>query len=271
MNIDDWYADLISNILETGKEIKTRNSICKRIFVEKVVIGSTPLISLRKTAWKNALREWEWFMSGSNNINDLHPSVQAWWKPWANSLGYIYYNYSEQFRRYGDEEFDQLAYFINGIRGHPYSRRNVMTTWHSHEMASKSCPITNCHGTVIQAFVEDNKLHLVTYQRSVDVICGLPHNLIQYWAFLKWLAYITTYDIGTLVWIGGDIHIYQEHYELADKIRLQRRYTGLGSEEYVPPRLAYTPKIEDEIFRADDFTLSGDYRPILEDKAVMVV
>src|SRR5690606_26897284 len=125
---------------------------------------------------------------GSEDIKDLHPSVRPWWEPWANIEGQVLFNYSDQFRAFAGTDgrvVDQIEYLIDGIKNHPYSRRNVITTWNAADMTNPACPITNCHSTVTQAFVNpDNSLHLVTYQRSVDVICGLPHNWIQYWSFL---------------------------------------------------------------------------------------
>ena len=135
---------------------------------------STPLVSTRRTAWLNALREWEWFMSGSNDINNLHEKVHHWWQPWADKEGYINYNYSAQFRgamgsaldtRGSPIELDQIKYLQDAIKNHPYSRRSVITTWNAADMTALDCSITNCHGTVIQAFVEpeDNSLHLTIF------------------------------------------------------------------------------------------------------------
>src|SRR5690606_12956522 len=108
-----------------------------------------PLVTIRKTAVKNALREMEWFLSGSSNINDLHPSVRPWWTPWVDKDGEIKNNYSRQFRKYGGT-LDQISTLIEGMKSHPYSTRNLVTTWNSIEMIDPDTPITNCHGTVIQ-------------------------------------------------------------------------------------------------------------------------
>ena len=256
------YADLLQRLLTFGETINTRNSTVKRLFAEKIVFTETPLVSLRKTAWRNALREWEWFMSGSNRIEDLHESVQPWWLPWADKDGRVNFNYSHQLRSYGSG-FDSIAFLINAVKEHPHSRRNVITTWNTEEMVHLDCPITNCHGTVIQTFVSGPLLHLVTYQRSADAVCGLPHNWLQYWAFLLWLAYRTGYQVGTLTWIGGDVHLYDVHTDLARKI--------LHCPETYPscPELLYGPSGED--FKADDFSLSSEYLPVLKDRAEMVI
>jgi thymidylate synthase len=272
-------TSLIRSIKLFGTKVNTRNSVCSRITAETVRFERAPLVTLRKTAWKSALREWEWFMSGSNNINDLHESVRPWWQPWASTAGTVESNYSHQFRKqtcldfdagfydgYGWGEFDQVAAFIDGIKHHPFSRRNVITTWYSPEMYSKECPITNCHGTVIQAFVGENaELEIVTYQRSCDLICGVPHNWIQYWAFLLWVAHRTGTKATRLTWVGGDVHIYEAHQELAKKMA---NGWGLHKVDAYPGDMLYTPTSDE--FKADDFTLSVPPEFFLNDKAEMI-
>lgn len=266
-SVNGAMAGLILAARKTGERISTRNSLCSRITAATERFDSVPLVTLRKTAWKTALREWEWFMSGSNDVNALHPSVLPWWQPWADETGAVRHNYSCQFRRQGPEQFDQVAAFIDGITRHPFSRRNVITTWYSPDMYSPDCPITNCHGTVIQAFVNEKwELEIVTYQRSCDLICGVPHNWVQYWAFLLWVAHRTRTSPARLTWIGGDIHLYDAHTKLADRMTVSR--SSFAAPDY-PGRMIYTPTSDD--FKADDFTLSKPPNFYLHDRAEMIV
>lgn len=278
MTLCDYeYKKLVRRIMESGLPVHTRNANVRRVFPHTVEFSSTPLVTVRRTAWKNSLREWEWFMSGSNNINDLHASVRPWWQPWADRDGVVAMNYGVQFREftggYSSEMpkvVDQIDYLLESIRDHPGSRRAVITTWNTADMIHPDCKITNCHGTVIQAFVgqsgfvqDPNALHLVTYQRSVDVIVGLPHNWFQYWCFLLWLAHRTRRSAGTLTWIGGDCHVYEEHFGLAGEIYRTKLSTDRTPEVY------YSPNSEE--FKADDFKLDGDYKPLIDKPVKMIV
>jgi len=261
---DDKYKKIILDCL-TGDEIQSRNALCYRADQEtEIKFSRTPLIGIRKTSWKVALREWEWFMSGSNNLKDLHPSVIQWWKPRADSEGAVFRNYSCQFRDFAGHgaTADSIDIFIKGIKHNPFSRRNVITTWNTTDMNSEKCLITNCHGTVIQAFVNnDRELKIKTYQRSADVICGVPHNWIQYWAFLLWIANLTGLRAASLVWIGGDVHIYEQHRDLA------LRLTKIGAKSR--PELVYKPTSDK--FLADDFTLDGVYEYDVNETAKMII
>lgn len=292
-NVNAVYGNLIADVLRHGSHTEARNGGTKRLFARQETFDRNPLVSARTTFWRGALREFEWFLSGSSNIKDLHESCHPWWKPWANKDGEVPFNYSHQFRRFhgtpgvtwretkkiphnggtlevpvGHEvtpKFaDQIVYLQEGIKSNPTSRRLVATTWNAADMLDPACPITNCHGTVIQLFCEpDGKLHLVMYQRSVDSIAGLPHNWVQYWAFLMFLARHGSRQVGTFTWIGGDVHIYDAHSELAWKI------AGLGASVPPPPDLIYKPSTEQ--FKADDFSLAGEYRPLITEKAALIV
>lgn len=266
MNVDWIYTQLLSNCLG-GERVVTRNAPCRRLVCPpRMEFTSTPLIGVRRTAWKTALREMEFFMAGCINLKYAHESVRPWWEPFAGEGGDLPYSYGEQFRLYGGESanFDQIAHLIDGLKDHPFSRRQVVTTWHAEQMASGRCNPTNCHGTVIQAFVAgDGGLTLYHYQRSADVVVGLPHNLIQYWALLLWLARRGGRRPARLIYQLGDAHLYEEHAGLTHRI--------LDAADFLQetPQLICTPSSED--FLADDFTIDREYHPTLSETARMVV
>jgi len=271
-NVNLKYSNLLSEILTEGSIVDSRNSITKRIMNQTVTFDKNPLITTRRTAWKSAIREMEWFLSGSNNISTLHPSVRKWWEPWADKDGWVPNNYSQQFREFkgsGHEYCDQIKYLQDTIKNDPSSRRSVITTWNTADMIHPDTPITNCHGTVIQAFVEpDNSLHLTMYQRSSDMVLGMPHNWIQYWAFMMWLAHGSGRGVGSFTWIGGDCHIYEKHYDMAQLIIDEARRDYDDGTSGVP-NLVYTPTSED--FLADDFTLDFKYDSMIKESVEMVI
>jgi thymidylate synthase len=268
--VDFMYTSILKDIVDFGTEIESRNAKTIRLRNQLITFRATPLVTIRKTAWKNALREFEWFMSGSSNIADLDAKVQPWWKPWANKTGDIFNNYSQQFRnfsgRYG--QIDQIKYMVDTLKNDPNSRRNVITTWNTADMTHSLTPITNCHGSLIQAFVEpsNNTVHLTMNQRSADMVLGVPHNFIQYWAFLMYLAHQSGRNIGTLTWIGGDCHIYPDHINTVKEMTLvheDQRHT------YDIPNMSYNPTSDE--FKADDFSLDSEYKPLITKSLKMTV
>lgn len=276
--VDFEFVNDLHRIIECGSEMEARNATTKRLLNLSHTFHQTPLVTVRKTAWKNALREFEWFMSGSCDIKDLHPKVHSWWKPWANKSGNIPNNYSVQFRNFSgfyneydktERTIDQVEYMIDTLKNDPGSRRNVITTWNTADMVSPDTPITNCHGTVIQAFVEpsDNSVHLTMYQRSCDMVLGVPHNWIQYWAFLMYIAHKSGRNVGSFHWIGGDCHVYPDHEKMVKE--MSNTMWHLKNKPYEIPDLVYNPTSED--FKADDFSLNGKYEPLIKTSLKMTV
>lgn len=266
--INKYYQSLITCLYQTGDRIHTRNhAVYSLIETPSIIVNSTPLITVKKTAWRKALREMEWFLSGSDRCPD---ELLDWWGEQILTLesgSYYRCGYAHQLRHFGQCEgvsgFDQIAELIHSITHHPYSRRHVITTWSPREMSmipllnqNKDAPAT-CHGTIVQAFVRNSQLHLKTYQRSADVLLGVPHNLIQYWALLLWLCNQCDLTPGTLSWVFGDVHLYDEpsHIAVARQIIDARVVFDARS---VEARVDLKYCGNKEAFKMSDFEMEGD-------------
>lgn len=256
MNVADChYHSLIEQVLNYGDLIETRNhQAYSLISSDTIVFVETPLVTVRKTAWKKALREMEWFLSGDPKCPD---ELLDWWDGQLDEEGCYICGYGQQLREFGYNCFDQISHLINGIKEHPYSRRNVITTWNPDDMNSitefnnnPKTP-TTCHMTLNIYFVRHGKLHVRTTQRSADILLGVPHNWIQHWAFLLWLCNQTGLQPGMLMWQFGDLHLYDEpsHIEVADAI------TNCDLIGRNPVELVYNGTGD---FKASDFEIVGD-------------
>lgn len=294
--VNTVYRSLIRDILTDGQSLFTRNANRTRLHNVMIQFDTFPLVTVRRTAWKTALREMEGFLAGYKNVNQFHESVKKWWEQQTKANGHMPYSYGHQFRNaachpnteeYG-EPFDQIEYLVNGVKEHPFSTRNLITTWNTGDMAQPDCIVTNCHGTVLQVFgrkepddqgpipdfalndgipihnPEKTVIDMTMYQRSADLILGVPHNWVQYWAFMQWLAHRTGTVAGSFTWIGGDVHVYESHLEVARKIKSVDYYNPI-----IHPRLTYAPSSAE--FKADDFTVDGKYEPAVTDEVRMVV
>jgi thymidylate synthase len=164
----------------------------------------------------------EWFLSGDTKCPD---ELLDWWDGQLSPLGRYEFGYTYQLKRYGGYH-DQITTLIDGIIEHPHSRRHIITTWNPYEMdvitqlnQNTKTP-TTCHNTISQFFVRGQNLYLTTYQRSADLLLGVPHNWIQTWALLLWVAYNTKYTPASMQWNFGDAHIYteQSHLKVANDI-----------------------------------------------------
>ena len=109
-----------------------------------------------------------------------------------------------------------------------------------------------CHKTY-QFHVADGRLSGLLYQRSCDVALGLPFNLWGGALFLRMLAQQCDLEPGELVWMGGDVHLYQNHAELVEE-QLSRKPDGA-------PALIINRRPSSMFdYRIDDFEVRG-YAP----------
>lgn len=271
---DRQYVNLIHEVSRYGDRVMTRNSpTFSHIGTEPLLFTNTPLVTVRKTAWKMALREMEWFMSGDPKCPE---ALLPWWKGQLDADGLYRGGYGEQFRystcsdEHGDPiPFDQIAFLIENLRDHPNSRRLILTTWNPGEMAhiteingNPNTP-TTCHATMVQFFVRNGALHAKHYQRSADLLLGVPHNWIQHWALMLYLAHHAGLTVGSLRWDFGDAHIYDEpsHREAVEAINDTMAHPACHAElRYEPPS---DLPMRDGIpqFRAEDFRMEGDIPP----------
>jgi thymidylate synthase len=217
---DEEYLLLLSDVLLYGDVLMTRNAeTISSLRTSPLTFTLTPLVTLRKTAWKMALREMEWFMSGDSRCPE---SLLPWWEKQLNQNGEYRSGYSEQYRFAEGESgsFDQIVFLLDSLKNHPASRRHLLTAWNPGDMEritttneNPKTP-TTCHSTMVQFFVRDGKLHAKHYQRSADLLLGVPHNWIQHWALMLYLAHHTGLQMGTLRWDFGDAHIYTDESHL---------------------------------------------------------
>lgn len=258
MITDAIYQEVLREIHDYGNELITRNArVRSAIHLNPLIFTKTPLITLRKTAWKMALREMEWFMSGDPHCpSELLP----WWKGQLDSEDDYVAGYSDQFHG----EFDQVKYVLDGLRNNPNSRRLVMTSWNPYDMAhitllngNENTP-TTCHSSFVQFFVRAGQLHVSSLQRSADMLLGFPHNIIQTWALLLYFAHHASLEVGSLRWILNDAHIYWEESHVDTTYQLLSQYVDRTIDNTF--NLCYNPVVKSEgvpVFRAADFTMEG--------------
>jgi thymidylate synthase len=117
-----------------------------------------------------------------------------------------------------------------------------------------------CHSTVVQFFVsKDKEISMHSYQRSADMLLGVPHNWIQSWAFLLWVCAQVEGVPNKMLWTFGDAHIYLEptHLQAVDQITSQM-YEPRTYLKYAP-RLAYNERNSSAgEFFANDFVIVGE-------------
>lgn len=279
------YLDQLRTILDTGTTRGDRTGVgtisAFGLQARYNLEAGFPAVTTKRLVWKSMVSELLWFITGSNNLNDLkaiYPHNKLWDANYNDytkrrsaaalpaSDGDMGRVYGVQWRRWlapDGREIDQLAEAINLIRHNPDSRRILVNAWNPGESANDQVALPPCH-SFFQFYVADGKLSLQMYQRSADMFLGVPLNIASYALLLHLIAHLTRLVPGTFVHTIGDAHIYLDAVE---QVREQ-----LSRQPLALPQLRISDRGQQTIddFLMDDFSLEG-YNPHPAIKATMAV
>lgn len=280
------YLDLLRHVYENGVDKADRTGVGTRsVFGAQMrfnLADGFPLVTTKKMFTQGMIDEVLWFISGSTNVNDLPERTQHWWRPWMSEDGSLGAIYGSQYRsatwftsipedikilknkkltwdegvhlmslnNFGCEAMivmvDQLQYLIHEIKTNPDSRRLMINLWNTPAMLATNLPC--CHGSIIQCDVENGKLSMQVYQRSADILIGLPVNLASYSLLLMMIAQVCGLEAGELVYTLGNAHIYKNHFEQVE--------TQLAREPLPLPKMILNKNIDNIFnFQYSDFEL----------------
>ncbi len=212
-----------------------------------------PLLTTKKLHVRSIIHELLWFLKGETNVQYLHENKVSIWDEWADEAGELGPIYGKQWRRWqggNGKVVDQIANAVQQIKTNPTSRRMVVIAFNPAEIPDKAPPA--CH-TLFQFYVSGDRLSVQLYQRSADLMLGVPFNIASYSLLLMMVAQVTGLKAHEFVHTFGDVHIYANHVEGA-KEQITREPRAL-------PRMQINPEVKDIFsFKFEDFKLV-DYSP----------
>ncbi|MES2416494.1 MAG: thymidylate synthase [Patescibacteria group bacterium] len=199
--------------------------------------------------WKKGIAEFVEKIKNDQNFakqhGDLGPIYGYQWRSWPKANG---------------EYIDQIKIIIDQIKNSPDSRRIIVSAWNVgqlDEMSKSGLPPCHCF---FQFYVANGKLSCQLYQRSCDTFLGVPFNIASYALLTMMIAQVCGLELGEFIWTGGDVHIYNNHFDQA-KLQISRR-----NDIRPMPKMKINPErknIEEFIF--EDFELVGyDPHPKIE-------
>ena len=245
--IDNGYWDTNDEVRPKWLDGTPAHTVKKFCIVNRYDLTKEfPILTLRRTAFKSAIDEilWIW-QKKSNNIKDLNSHI---WDSWADETGSIGKAYGYQLavkHKYKEGEMDQVDRVLYDLKHNPASRR-IMTNIYNfadlHEMNLYPCAYSMTFN------VSGNVLNGILNQRSNDVAVANNWNVVQYAALLMMLAQVSNLQVGELVHVIADAHLYDRHIPVIEKM--------LNNPQFEAPKLIINPKVKDFYkFTVDDFTL----------------
>lgn len=236
MNLEEQqYLNNIKALIETGITKQDRTGVgTKSLWGQTLRFDLSkgfPLMTTRFVSAKVAIEEMLFIMRGERDTKKLEAvGVNVWRgntsKEFLEKRGLRHLDvgdygelYGPNMRSFGASEtyqgFDQLAYVIENIKTNPNDRRHVISYYNPasvHKAVLFPCPI------MIFFEVADGRLNSMLTQRSVDTILGLITNLAGLAFLTHVIARLTGYDVGEMVHVGANSHIYLNHVEGAKEL-----------------------------------------------------
>ncbi len=213
-----------------------------------------PALTLRRTAIKSAFDELLWiWQKKSNNIRDLNSHI---WDSWADENGSIGKAYGYQLgvkHQYREGMMDQVDRVIYDLKHNPYSRRimtNLYVHQDLHEMNLYPCAYSMTFNVTKKPGSEKLTLNAILNQRSQDVLTANNWNVCQYALLVHMMAQICGMEVGELVHVIADAHIYDRHIPLVREL--------ISRPVYDAPIVRLNPDVTDfYAFTTDDLTVEN--------------
>ena len=208
-----------------------------------------PALTLRPTAIKSCVDEilWIW-QKKSNDIKDLSTHI---WDSWSGEDGTIGKAYGYQMGvkyKFPHGEMDQVDNVLWQLKNTPYSRR-IMTNMYNFsdltEMGLEPCAYSMTFN------VTGNKLNAILNQRSQDILTANNWNVVQYAVLTHMFAQVSGLQVGELVHVISDAHIYDRHVDIIKEL--------ITRPQYPAPKFSLNPEIKNfydftlEDIRIDDY------------------
>lgn len=210
-----------------------------------------PILTLRTQAFKGVVRELLWMWQKKSNVVDELGKSAAIWRAWEDDKGTIGKTYGYQLSKvsdYGYGTLDQVDNLIYLLKNKPMDRRMITTMWcpqDLHEMNLPPCVYETLWD------VKDGKLNCLVIQRSGDLLAAAASggwDTMQYAILTHMLAQVCGYEVGELVHIVNNLHIYDRHIEAVKEV--------MNNPEYPAPKLWINPEVKDFYsFTEEDFKL----------------
>lgn len=205
--VADMYHDMSSRLFAEGNKVCPRNQqtyelIAPEIHIEHP-ISNLVYLKERRFNLVYAIVESLLLISKVNNVK------------YFSRFNQNMKNYSDDGEilngAYGYRIADNIDYIVERLKSDKDSRQAVLTIYQNDvNKITKDPPCTlNLH-----FLIRDNKLCLINYMRSNDIIWGTPYDMFMFTTLQTLVAYQLDIEPGWYKHIPSSLHVYSQHYEL---------------------------------------------------------
>jgi thymidylate synthase len=222
------YLDLMRDVVANGVDKDDRTGVGTRsVFGRQLRFDlqrGFPLLTTKKIHLRSVIVELLWFLQGSCNNHWLRERGVTIWDEWALADGDLGPVYGKQWRSWACPDgstIDQISTVVEMIKRKPDSRRLLVSAWNPADLPDESlspqdnvrrgkAALPPCH-TLFQFYVANGRLSCQMYQRSADLLLGVPFNIASYALLTCMVAQQCDLGWGEFVHTLGDTHLYRNH------------------------------------------------------------
>lgn len=247
------YRRVLRDVMNFGTIVKSQQGVdAKRLIAPAPMRfrldDVTPIITERNmnpnispmlpvTIWQQALGEIFGFVNGARNLSELEKFGCFWWKDWATEekcrkrgfdpgdLGDG--SYGAAFHDFPTSEgvpFNQFAELIEEARENPHLRTLFVSPWVPQYIGRRRgvrqrVVVAPCHGWVHLDITPEKNLTLHMFQRSADLVVGVPSNMVQYGiGLVRAIAHVLKVHPYEYVHSFSNAHIFVDQIPAVEKM-----------------------------------------------------
>ena len=156
----------------------------------------------RKWSNKYANREWDWYLSGNPNAEEISTFAPIW-KRMMDEKGNVRSNYGWQWKRN-----NQLDKIISILKENNNTRQAAISIYDGKEIDtySKDTPCTYA----VQFTILNNKLDMSVLMRSNDLWFGFCNDQYCFSKLQELVANRTGFEVGTYFHFAHNLHLYND-------------------------------------------------------------
>ena len=212
LNANKAFHHLHARILKFGVDFDDTKALFNVGFeIENPMNNSIRNSHYLKRDWKQdyAEAEWQWYLSGDNNIKklgELYGKIPEIWRRMADKYGHVNSNYGYQWQRSDWNGISQFDYVVNLLKQNPKTRQAAISIYDAkeHDKYEFDTPCTYA----VQFTIVGQKLNMCVTMRSNDLWYGFCNDQYCFSKLQELVAVETGYPIGTYYHFAHNLHLY---------------------------------------------------------------
>jgi thymidylate synthase len=209
INANLAFQQLYDYIIQHGK-VKDGTKFIRNVSFTML----SPWLNEIKCDWRKwkkdyAQLEWEWYQSGDRNPSMVEKEAKIW-ATIKDDSGYVNSNYGSWWMKN-----NQYQRMVNLLARKPTTRRAIIVHYSVDEIQNYEKD-TPCN-VVLNFYIEDNKIHLTIFARSIDLVYGFCNDQYCFSKLLGYTSSILGMGCGTMHYFITDLHVYEKHWDMKNK------------------------------------------------------